>query len=246
MMTTDPNGRKALRNQLDDAARKLGLPPLPQLYIGLAVRDEESGEEIMSRREEGHSWTRNGWSLMFSTMGDAAGGGVNAFGAGYMSAKTLAGVVANSSAYVSQRGGPGATASGHISASGNSIGILVGSGNTAFSADDYVLASIIAHSSEGATDGTLGYRGMSPATKTYNATSKVWTSVLAREFKNGGLSTTTLTVREVGLAWSGGLFSSSGNTFLTARDVLGSPVTVAPGQVLTVNYEISMDFSAID
>lgn len=243
---------------MDDAARKLGLPPMPQLWIGLAVRDEASGDEVLRRREEGHSWTRNGWNLMFSALADAPGDGGTTFGAGHISALDSANTVRALSGYAAQRGASQAIGAntGHTcnslingTASTSAVdrgGIYVGSGNAAFNVNDYQLASLIDHSANGATDGTFGYRPMGAAEIAYTSATKTWKSVLRREFLNATASTTTLTVREVGLYWVGSFFYATLTKYLTARDVLASAVDVAPGQVLTVEYEISMNYSAID
>lgn len=237
--------REALWQQLNDAANKLGVPSLPRLHIGLKLLDGQ-GRPVMESREEGHSWTRNAWNLLFSTFGDAAGDGGTNFGAGYMSARTTANALYAVATAVANRNSYSATSGGHVTAGvGSTSGLRVGSSDQAFNINDIELIGLIAHSTGGTTAGTLEYRAMAAATKSYNSTTKRWTSKLAREFKNGNAS--TVTVREVGTAWIGALFmSSSASSFLTARDVLATPVVVAPDQVLVVTYEISQDYSSVD
>jgi hypothetical protein len=129
---------------------------------------------------------------------------------------------------------------------GSDYGIQVGSGNTAFSAEDYTLDTLIDHSTNGATDGTLEYAAMpySDRGASYNPTTNVWTQTFTRVFSNNNAESPV--VREVGLVWSGYAIDNQDGEFLCARDVLASSITVAPGQALTVQYILTMDFTTID
>lgn len=236
--------REKLWNQLNDTAGKLGIPALPRLHIGLALHSE-GGKAIMERREEGHTWTRNAWNILFGTFGDAPGGGTNGFGAGVMSGAPTSGSNTFANTATASRVAHLVLGGGHVnSAVGNAFGVIVGASDAAFNIDQINLVSQIAHSVEGATNDTLGYRAMSSPLVTYNAAAKTWTSEIIREFRCGGAN--AVTVREVGLVWNGRMFATATGNYLTARDVLASAVTVNPGQVLTVRYGITLDYSAID
>jgi hypothetical protein len=236
--------RQALWDSLYDSAEALGVPTPPSFNIGLRLETAEGGV-LYEAVEEGHSWTRNGWNINFGMMTDAMNPVVEtSFGVGHMSAKEPDGSVYARDDRAVSRENPyyGYGYWGVAGASG--VGIVVGSGNTAFSVEDYMLDTAIEHSAGGTTDGTLEYRGQSAASMEYDSGTKIWTSTISREFKNN--NTESPVVRETGLMWNGAVFATGVHPFLTARDVLATPITVAPTQLLTVNYILAMDFSVID
>jgi hypothetical protein len=231
--------RERLIMQKDGAAGRLDMTLLPKLHLGFLVKKE--GKILHEHDEVGHSWTRNAWNIFFGVMGDAAGGGVGAFGAGYLSAKETSGSVHSTNNQVVQRPGRYNDNYGYINNIAQSVGgILVGSGDTHFTIEDYQLAALIEH---GTGAGQLSYLAMAPLTSSYESGTKVWSSEIGRLFNNN--SGGSITIKEVGLAWYGYAFGTNA-PFLVARDVLGSPVAVANGAQLTVTYTISMDFSSID
>lgn len=231
--------RERLIKQMNDAAKKLGVPTMADLRLKLSV--EKAGEILHRHDEIGHSWTRNGWNAFFGMNTDAIGDGLDTFGAGYMSAKRTSGVISDSS-YVPRRANGTPTTAGFINEAGsNDHGIIVGTGDTAFSPEDYRLASMIAH---GAGAGQLYSQIMNASITSYNAGTKIWTTSIARLFENQ--SGDSVVVKEVGLVWKGYCFDGSANSFLLARDVLEVPVVVPHGSVLSITYELSKDFSAID
>jgi hypothetical protein len=107
--------------------------------------------------------------------------------------------------------------------------ILLGSGNTAVTFDDYALASII---SSGWTKGTpiVG-------TPAYNSETKKWTNTIS--FVCTNTSGSTMTIREVGIG--NGPFSSN-STVLVYREVLATPVEIENGasKTITLNLEYTM------
>ena len=115
----------------------------------------------------------------------------------------------------------------------NSLGagpsILLGSGDTAVTFDDYALDSII---SSGWTKGTpiIG-------TPSYNSETRKWTNTIS--FACTNTSGSDLTIREVGII-SG--FRSSAVGVLIYREVLATPVTIANGNssTITLNLEYTM------
>jgi hypothetical protein len=229
-----------------DAAKPTAVFAPPNLFIGLTLKEGET--VIIDRIEEGHSWTRNGWNILFSQMAYAFNSSdQNTFEAGVLSARDTSGTIRgddNRTAATDSNSAPG---HGFLNYSvGSDFGIQVGSGNTAFSAADYTLDTLIDHSTNGATDGTLEYAAMPYIDRgaSYNPTTNVWTQAFTRVFSNNNAESPV--VREVGLVWRGNAFYHNERNYLCARDVLASSITVAPSQVLTVQYILTMDFTTID
>jgi hypothetical protein len=104
-------------------------------------------------------------------------------------------------------------------------GILVGTGNTAVTSDDYHLATMIAH---GSGSGQLVHGSMTVQTPTFSGNDSH--VILVRSFTNS--SGADITVKEVGMAYFDGT-----NSFMIVRDVLASPITVPAGLTLTAQYD---------
>lgn len=105
-------------------------------------------------------------------------------------------------------------------------GVVVGTGSTAATIDDYALETQIAH---GTGAGELQYGAMTFGEPSAGASISQFR--LTRDFANG--SGGSIDVSEVGLYVSGG-----SHNFMTIRDVLGTPIAVPNGQTLTVNYQM--------
>lgn len=212
--------------ELKDKCRDLRVPPPPDIFIGLQVHDH-NGILVFDDVQRGHSWNRNYWGAMFYTGSGCISTTTN-FGAGYMTAKSpaanLAGVNYGSMGVAT--GGLGVSSSG----------IQIGTGDTAFSVEQYAMAALIA-SGNGA--GQMAYTAQSANVTAYTAGSKTWKTTLSRIFNNN--SGGSITVKETGITCYGGIVQ-----IFLERSVLSPTVTVATGGQLTVTYEISMDFSAID
>ncbi len=242
MKVLDPNERKKLWEQIDEASRKLGVMTVPKLHVGMKV--EKEGIVLCDQREEGHSWTRNMWTAVFGVHAHCGGTGTATFGAGHRSAKTTGGTIRAGADLAINFLRTGYSTPEPIygfcfNGTTNLQGIVVGTGDAAFSVDNYNLATII---DAGSSAGQLIHNAMSTPSLDY--TSKVWTATLARVFNNN--SGGSITVKEVGIITNSIFFYSGSEKFLIARDVLASPVSVVNGAQLTATYEISMDFSSID
>lgn len=239
--TLDPIERQKLWDRLGKASRGLGLPTMPKIYVGLKV--EKGGQVLQDTREEGHSWVRNAWNAFFAAVAAAKGDGSGSFGAGYMTTKETNGTVDSSSSYQVQLYNNYYTGSNYWAAAGNhSHGILVGTSDTAFSVEDFFLGSRI---DNGTGEGQFEYQQVDNPYPSYD--SGIWTRSLSRVFYNN--SGGSITVKEVGLVCYtsfGGWFKGAGTYNLVSREVLDTPVVVANTAMLTVTYEISMDFSSID
>ncbi|MBA7627650.1 hypothetical protein ES703_35117 [subsurface metagenome] len=106
-------------------------------------------------------------------------------------------------------------------------GIIVGTGTTAPTIDDYVIETLIDH---GTDPGELQYSAMTFGAPASDATTSQFT--LTRDFANG--SGGAITVNEIGLYVKG--YDSATRYFMIIRDVIGGGIAVPDGQTLTVNY----------
>lgn len=231
--------------ELKDKCRELSVPPPPDIFIGLQVHDK-NGILVFDDVQRGHSFTRNYYNLMFGMMSGARGSNTSNFGAGHMSGRAIGGTIYGYYNYLtssSSYSGGGFTNTGNNISSG---GIVVGSDNTAFDKKQYALVSVIAH---GNGTGQLAYQPMSEFSTAnipiYTAGTKTWQQQHARVMNNN--SGASITVKEVGMYWFGGIYhASSSQCYMVERSVLDPTVAVANGAQLTVTYTISMDYSSID
>jgi len=124
----------------------------------------------------------------------------------------------------------------NASSGDDSYGILVGSGSTPVSYNDYRLASKITH---GTGAGQLSYGPHSTAISLGGSSSFV---EISRTFVN--VSGSTVTVREMGLVawnyWKDGIAVRYNVKFLIARDLLPAPVTVPNFASLVARYKFSL------
>jgi hypothetical protein len=116
------------------------------------------------------------------------------------------------------------------------LGIVVGSGSTPVTINDYRLVSPIPH---GNADGQLVYNAMTSSNVTpINKTlANNWYYAITRQFDN--LSSSTVTIAEVGLIQK--YYTSIGILpTLIARDVLPSSITLEPNQSTVIQYTIRL------
>ena len=111
-------------------------------------------------------------------------------------------------------------------------GIVVGSGTTAESWNDYALVSQI---SNGTGTGQLQY-----ATQNNPGFSGDKTLTYSRGFANNSAS--GVDVNEIGLIFNTYYTSFNNKYILMARDVLDSTITVNNGETLTVNYIMTLNY----
>lgn len=106
-------------------------------------------------------------------------------------------------------------------------GVMVGTGATAPTIDDYRLEATIGH---GSGAGQLQYGGVTFGLPASDPTTSQFT--ITRDFANA--SGGDITVNEIGLyvvGWDGGA-----RYFMVIRDVIAGGIVVPNGQTLTVNY----------
>lgn len=114
-------------------------------------------------------------------------------------------------------------------ASSVTLGIVVGTNNTAPTISDYALGTQILHDAAPPTAGRLQYSAVSYGAPVADATTSQLT--ITRNFANG--SGGAITVEEVGLYCFG--YAAGAQSFLIIRDVTGG-IAVPNGQTLTINY----------
>jgi hypothetical protein len=107
-------------------------------------------------------------------------------------------------------------------------GIIVGTGNTAATIDDYVIETPIAH---GVGAGQLQYGAVAFGAPAADAAVSQFT--ITRDFANG--SGGAITVNECGLYVEAAIYTTI-YYVMTIRDVIGGGINVPNGQTLTLNY----------
>lgn len=231
----DPQ-EEARFDDLRAKCRELKVPAPPEIMIGLQVH--ENGVLTFDDVQRGHSWTRNYYNVMITRMIGGQNTTTANFGAGYLSIKSGLGTTAGT--YDQEWMKLGSLTPSKIfadGAAGLAWGIVVGSSSTTFSPDHYLLGALI-------PNGTLAYQAMNGPNMSY--LSKTWTATASRIFNNN--SGGAVIVAEAGIY---GDYNCAGTwqldrVCMLERSVLSPTVAVANGAQLTVTYNISMDFSAID
>lgn len=112
------------------------------------------------------------------------------------------------------------------------LGIIVGTGNTAPTINDYVIETLIQHDAAPPTAGRLQYGDVSFGLPASDATTSQFT--ITRNFANA--SGGAITVEEVALYVEAGIYGTT-YYFMAIRDVTGG-INVPNGQTLTINYRI--------
>jgi len=107
-------------------------------------------------------------------------------------------------------------------------GIIVGTGNTAATIDDFVIETLI---NEGVGGGQLQYSAVTFGAPAADAAVSQFT--ITRDFANG--SGGPITVNECGLYVQGYVYNTP-YFFMTIRDVIGGGIAIPNGKTLTLNY----------
>lgn len=211
--------------------RELHLVPTPVCYLSLEVLDG-GGEEIAEYRDRSKSWVRNWYNFIaHQTMQLTAGSLGATFGNGTVALKHISGVTI--SANMMYLNGIN-TGQGHRGGGGSAaVGVIVGAGTAAESFNGHALGSVIPH---GTGSGQLSYGDMSLLTAVWDNVAKKLVQNLERSFLN--FSGAAITVNEVGLYQ----YNTTGNTFMTARDLLVTPVSVPHDGLLKVKYTQEITF----
>jgi hypothetical protein len=211
--------------------KELGVPAPPDIFIGFQVHDQ-GGVLVFDDIQRGHSWNRNFWNMLLCCAGLGPSVG-SSFDAANMNNKNTAGVI--------RTGASGYCVPAGLYDKDANTGIFVGTGNTVFSPQDYILEAEIAN---GTGAGELSYAAQQAAVTAYDVPTKTWTTTLIRKMNNN--SAGVITVKETGLkqyvlSWNG-----ANDYVLVERSVLSPTIPVLVGAQLTITYQIIKDFSAID
>lgn len=230
--------------------RKLGQElhaPTFEAFLTLEVFDK-NGNIIQKHRQRSHSWVRNAYNLLFTQLAGKDMDDPTTFGGGKLNLKPTDGVVTNRnypccivgaiSADVLRSGDtPGATAPGYLAGAGvDAYGIQVGTGVTAESFEDYVLATKIAN---GSGSGQLAYIAHELHSVSYAALTLK--DEIVRFFNNN--SGGTVTINEVGLVYDG-ILTQSAKRVMNARDKLSSGVELPDTGQLKVTYTVQLTYPA--
>jgi hypothetical protein len=233
---------EARHAELKKMCAELKVPAPPEIFIRFQVHDKD-GKLVFDDRQRGHSWTRNFYNTLLAFIAQYGGTATDNFGAGYVTAKQTGGAVSYTERAVYlgdyeilNHGITEAAATGNF-------GVKVGTSDTAFSPEQYALGAAITN---GVGAGQLAHIAMGKTLANYDNTpgAEKWIATSIRVFNNN--SGSLITIKETALYWHGTVFQGALLNWMWERSVLSPAVDVPNGAQLTVTYEISMDFSAID
>lgn len=221
---------------------------LPESFVTVEVFSS-AGERINYEHMRSRSWVRNAYNAMMSQLGgcDCADA---TFGAGLLSIKDTGGTIRFGARPAGMGRGTdvngywstleSTTLAGYRGASAsNTYGIVLGTGVTAESFEDYSLAAIIAN---GTGSGQMSYVASETPIKEYDAIGKVYSVTHGRFFNNN--SAGAIVVGECGLYAREQSPSSSASyiAVLRTRDVLPTPISVPSAGQVKVTYTFALTY----
>jgi len=222
--------------QLKKLGHELHIPTF-EAFIEFEVFDKH-GKLIQRHKQRSHSWVRNAYNVLFSTLACKNGSDAAPFAGGRLNWKSTAGAIANPATplYPANQSVDGVGTKGFRATAGSaSWGIQVGSGVNVEDFEDYVLQTPIA---EGAGAGQLNYAAVEAFVITYVVLTLTNTIVRYLNNNSGG----AIDVNEVGIIF--GQFIGTINHALFSRDHLGVTVTVPDTGQLKVTYTIELTYPA--
>lgn len=215
--------------------------PIPEVFITMETKKYD-GEQLHIHTERAHSWTRNGYNWLVCQMCGVNFSDAGTFGGGYINMKNINGDVETGASplgiihsHNAEQAGWGFL--GALNDDDN--GIIIGTGSTAYSFEQYALAAAIADGT--ATGQMLHGTGYAPI-KSYVSGTKTYSVIHARVFGNS--SGGTIVVAESGIRLPINYVQSAYGSPLVMRDVLSSSVSVATMVSLTVTYTLQVVFPA--
>ena len=215
--------------RIDEDCKRLHIMPPPKAFLTLEVITKEGNirEKLTTLSK---SWVRNAYNQLTQQMLGLSSTvhGTGVYGAGGLSFKRTNGDEIIGSFNFLSVGAVGYA--GIINDSG--YGIVIGTGITAESFEDYVLATQCTHGT-GASQFT---HLAGSVTGIWTGGTKKWTSTITRNFQNG--SAAAITVAEIGIY----LYISANTNYLLTRDVLSSTVSVGIGETMKVDYTIESTY----
>lgn len=225
--------------KLRELGQELGVPTF-EAFLGIEILDRD-GKVLQKDMQRSHSWVRNAYNLLFSNLA-AKDADQSGFGDGILSTKDTGGVVyhGNFPIRVSTFHSVDGTTNGVRARAADSLrGILVGSGTTPESFEDFSLATQI---TEGVGPGQLSHVLSNEHIVTWDAGTRTLRNEMARFFNNN--SGGDVNVNEVVLCTLSptGADHSTGRTWILARDVLPTTVTVPDTGQLKVTYVVQLTY----
>lgn len=223
---------------LQRSANGMGVP-CPDLFLTLEVFNAK-GDRTYKLRRRSHSWNRNAYNFLFVNM-CCKNVSDNTFAAGKLSMKDVDGNVIWSATSSVQRDHAFnydiANASHGIlaAAADDTLGIVIGTDDTAESFEDCALTALI---DNGAGAGEMNYVASELHSMSYVGV--VLKDTLERFFNNN--SGGAITVNEIGIYVGYMKTGPAAEDFMIARDKLGAGVAVADTAQLKVTYEISLTY----
>jgi len=204
--------------------------PVPLAYIGVEVKDKD-GNITECYQDRSHSWNRNFYSRLYCYVCYMDETDKTIFGAGHLNSKNVIEEIIDI-----REKYPALELL--ADAGDSSLGILIGTGDTAEDFEGYELAAKI---DAGTGAGQMSYEASPTGVPTYTPETKTWDTVFERFFNNN--SGGSIIVTEAALTSEVNVYSGNGYTMLS-RDILSSAVTVAEAGQLKITYTISMAFPA--
>ncbi|MCK9570052.1 hypothetical protein M0R72_14005 [Candidatus Pacearchaeota archaeon] len=207
--------------------RRLGIKlsvPVPEVFVSRKI--ENPGCEAIIKDGRSHTWVRNFYNALFA----ASFGGLTGYGpdgdggAGSLKIRTQSGDYLNN------------ISSAHFPSLESAGGIILGTGDTAYSFEDYKPDALIAH---GTGAGQMTYGTMSHQVPVYTSGTKEWAQTIKRVCNNN--SSGAIAVAEVLLV---GNYINYTYSPVCARDVLASTDTINVGGQYTVTYTVKLTFPA--
>jgi len=175
------------------------------------------------------SFNRNWSNLLASQLLCVNSTGAATFGDGEINVKDQTGTIRGSTSY-----GPAWRGYLSINAAINNDtkGLVVGTGATAESFEDFAMDAII---NDGTGSGELEYFAQNKPSKAWDGSGRTWTIIWERFFKNQDGS--SITINEVGLIEY--VYGTNLSYYiLTLRDALTSGVSIASGNVARATIEM--------
>lgn len=219
--------------------RKLGKElhiPTFEAFLELEVRDKD-GKVIHHHRQRSHSWVRNAYNLLFTTMAAvAAEAATNLKVVMTSGADRESSILAIAVGDTTTSGVSIIVGSAYFAAAGiDTMGIVVGTGVGAEDFEGYALGTKIA---SGSAPTQLDYTvTTAPAISTVDTTKKTeW----VRYFNNN--SGGAITVNEVGIYVKGSLAADI--YFMVCRDLVSGGVEIPDTGQLKVTYTIQLAYPA--
>jgi len=191
-------------------------------YITFKIIDH--GKVVLRRKRQMHSLTGLWFLLLwFGTNGLNTNFELTAY-----SPNTF-----NTGTFSSNDFSPNVSISFWLAGSSPYVGIVVGTGQQTKAPNTFTLASPVTSSSTGLTYGTLSM----PSPTVSGNTS---TLSMSRTFTNNGSSSITLTEAAIMVYISGGSDATPVFDAALAYDYISPSITLAPGQILTITYQIQV------